>query len=581
MMRKRRGFKEDIQRAAEPYEIFIDEKEKFRGAKEDKALTNAFSDRYEIIRPEGTVNDPDMIKRFAHYAAEGDYDLLFCDDDIVKNGKRVRPFFKPPFAPETAEAYGNYFSAAAVKKDILKDGRIKMSYLDPVKVKHIPEVLCHYVKSRPVIKNPADRAELDCSMADSCSLSIVILSKDHPELLKMCLESLRKADLPEQTEVLVIDNGSSRENRTIYRKLIKETGAEYFVAPMDFNYSKLNNYGVKRTFGDYLLFLNDDIEIPEESADFAKRLITYASREHVGAVGMKLLYPGGNLIQHCGITLLKSGPSHKLCGYNDDESYYHGINKRNVNFLAVTGACLCVKRELFEGENGFDENLPLAYNDVDLCVRFAEKGLYNVCINDTFLYHHESASRKDDRENVGSYLKLKEYSRYFYGKHRDYLKDGDPFYNENLTFTGLDYRINVPLRWEISGVEKEPVMKDFTERRTGDVMRSNVDFAGYRLNDAYGNEDFFEVSGWIFYEKKDVARFEPAVMIVNGDITAVYSTVRVFRRDVEEAFKKQLNACMAGFYTRIAHASLEREGLIGRLRIIPVLLDRKGTVYVE
>ncbi|MBR1875597.1 MAG: hypothetical protein IJ805_00650, partial [Lachnospiraceae bacterium] len=71
MMRKRRGFKEDIQRAAEPYEIFIDEKEKFRGAKEDKALTNAFSDRYEIIRPEGTVNDPDMIKRFAHYAAEG------------------------------------------------------------------------------------------------------------------------------------------------------------------------------------------------------------------------------------------------------------------------------------------------------------------------------------------------------------------------------------------------------------------------------------------------------------------------------------------------------------------------------
>jgi len=573
----------EIKKAENPYEFFTEEMENYRGQREDPALVKDFLSRYRIFKNEDAITDPDTLMRFAQYASEGSYDMLYCDDDVLKDGSRIDPFFKPGYSPENVLSFGRFFGLCAVRNYI--DVGLDHWYLklDPKRVRHIPEVLCHYLGKRPELKPVKEdifSGDFDFRIR---SLSIIILSKDHPRLLEKCVRGLSSAELPDHTELIVVDNGSSPENRAAYRKILKPYNADYLCNNSEFNYSALNNYGEKRAMGDYLLFLNDDIEIPEKSGGFIKMLMQAASRRHAGAVGMKLLYPDGKTIQHCGVTLLKSGPSHKLCGFSDEEPHYFGVNEKTINVLAVTGACLCIKRRLFEEAGGFDENLPVAYNDVELCVRLYERGLYNICINNMFLIHHESASRKDDTRDPESYLRMKGARDYFYEKHRNSLYYGDPFYHSCLTFTGLDYTLNVPLFWEESGIREEPLFDGRNRPRlvkAGEGLKYNIDSADYRLSDAYLNEDFFEISGWIFFEKQDVKKYEPGVMISLGENRAVYRADRVYRKDVRKAFPKQKRACMAGFYVRVSRNSLDREGLVGDLNITPVLMGKNGRVYI-
>ena len=573
-------FDEEIKKSEDPYEYFIDANEKYREEKVDEADIRIFSQKFKIIKSDYCLPDPDMMKRFALYASRGSYDMLYCDDDVLKNGERTDPFFKPEYAPENIEAWGQFFGTMAVRTYIDTDTDGWFRRFKPERVKHIPEILCHYISERPAF-TPMEESNIpDDFDIDATSLSVIILSKDHPELLEKCIKSLLNAYCPNDTEVIVIDNGSTMANRAIYRKLASDYSFGYFAQTWEFNFSALCNYGVSMASGEYLLFLNDDIEMPPESSDFIKKLIRYAERKHAGAVGMKLLYPEGVKIQHCGITILKSGPSHKLCGYPDDQSYYQGINKRNVDFLAVTGACMCIRKILFERAGGFDEALPVAYNDVDLCVRLYKMGLYNICVNDTFLIHHESATRRNDLTEVDAYVRMREYRNYLYEKHPDVLGKGDPFYSENLTQTGLDYSLNMPEYWEISGIKDDPLLYEFNELRAGGTLRYNIDNVGYRISDAYLNEDFFEVSGWVFLDKKDVRKYEPAILVSMENKKVIYEADRVYRKDLKSVFPKQRNACMAGFYSRISHRGLEREGFAGDLHIEPVVIDKKGRVYV-
>ena len=573
-------FDEEIKKAENPYEYFIDANEKFRDQKVDEADIKIFSQKFKIIKSEGCLPDPDMMKRFAYYASLSSYDMLYCDDDVLKNGERTDPFIKPEYAPENIEAWGPFFGTMAVRTYIDTDTDEWFRHFKPERVKHIPEILCHYINERPECTGLAESMIPDDFDIDATSLSVIILSKDHPELIEKCIRSLLNAYCPNDTEVIVIDNGSTMANRAVYRKLAAEYSFGYFVQTSEFNYSALCNYGAGMASGEYLLFLNDDIVMPPESSGFIRKLLYYAERRHAGAVGMKLLYPEGVQIQHCGITILKSGPSHKLCGYPDDQSFYHGINKRNVNFLAVTGACLCIRKALFEKAGGFDEALPVSYNDVELCIRLYRMGFYNICVNDTFLIHHESATRRNDLTDVEAYVKMREYRRYLYDKHADVLNFGDPFYSENLTQTGLDYALNTPEYWEISGVKGDPMLYEFNEVSSGGNLKYNIDNAGYRISDAYLNEDFFEISGWVFLDKKDVRKYEPAILMTLGEKRVIYEADRVYRRDLKSVFPRQKNACMAGFYSRISRHGLEREGLTGSLHIEPVVIDKKGRVYI-
>ncbi len=571
--------KKELEKFRDPYGFWLEEHEKWRGDESPKKQQDRFLSEYILQIPDGTVNDPDMISRFARYASRGDFDLIYCDEDIIRDGKRTDPYFKPDYSPDTEESFDYIGGLRAYGRSYLERAEEGNTALRGDRVCHIPEVLCHYLAERdmeyPKEKNGG--ADMFVDRFDE-SVSVIILSKDHPDLVRTCLESLTGSGLPDKTELILIDNGSREHNRDRYERIAEEFHVRYCYEPMEFNYSRLCNLGAQIAAGRYLLFLNDDIEVPEEASGFVMRLCRKAAGPDIGAVGIRLRYPETDRIQHCGITILKTGPSHKLCGYDDSVSYEHGINRHDINVAAVTGACLCIRADLFRETGGFDNNLPLAYNDVDLCLRLLERGYYNVCMNSMYLYHHESATRADDRTDLPAYERLKEYRAYFEDRHQQLLEEGDPFYSPNLTKTGLDYKVDVSFRWEKSGVERKPLKKVREAGKSRNIL-SHADSVVYRLNDAYGNEDFFEFTGWILKGKKRASGYGVGALAVCGDKRLVFSGERVYRKDVADAFPEEKDACMAGVCVRIARQEFEAMGMTGICEMYPVLIEKNGKIH--
>lgn len=277
-------------------------------------------------------------------------------------------------------------------------------------------------------------------------VSVVILSKDHPGLLEKCLEGCylaaqREGTAPLAYEVILVDNGSSRENRTRVEALIGEwknrVRITYLYQPQEFNFSVLCNVGAAQASGKLLLFLNDDVVLCQEGC--MEELAMLARRPWTGAVGMKLYYPDSVRIQHAGITNLPMGPVHKLQFLEDDKVYYCGANIGRHNVLAVTAACLMVAKDKYLAAGGFARELAVAFNDVDFCFRLYELGYHNLCANDRYAYHYESLSRGNDEEPEKLERLLKERER-LYGRHPA-LEGKDPYYSPCLNREGLDVAI--------------------------------------------------------------------------------------------------------------------------------------------
>ena len=270
-------------------------------------------------------------------------------------------------------------------------------------------------------------------------VSVIILSKDHPGVLEKCLRSFKEKTRYRFYEWIVVDNGSSEENREKMETLQRTYGFTYVYEPMPFNFSKMCNLGERKAKGDLILLMNDDIEIIEGS--WLERMAGQALLPHVGAVGAKLWYAGTENIQHAGVTNLKIGPSHKLVTFPDEEDYYFGRNRVTYNVAAVTGACLMVLRKKYEKVGGMDESLPVAYNDVDLCFKLLEAGYVNVQRNDAVLYHHESLSRGLDEQNDGKWERLLAEKEALYERHPQ-LRGEDPFYHKDLIDNASNYMCN-------------------------------------------------------------------------------------------------------------------------------------------
>lgn len=307
------------------------------------------------------------------------------------------------------------------------------------------------------------------------TVSIIIPSKDHPDVLFRCLDSFvdKTSGLGAKvkTEFIIVDNGSSEENKKRIGHKLQElenrlrekhnsnqgqdqyknrnehiNNTQYLYEELPFNFSYMCNWGAKEARGDYLLFLNDDMEIVD--ADWLILLMEKAVLPYVGAVGAKLLYPGTDIIQHAGITNLRVGPAHKLQFAHDKEDHYFGQNRGVHDMLGVTGACLLVKKTIFEKVGGFDETLAVAFNDVDLCYKIYEAGYYNVVRNDLFLFHHESLSRGKDGESEEKQLRLLREKDYLYEKHQD-LYGKDPFYHPYLTTDMLETEYTPAFRYQV------------------------------------------------------------------------------------------------------------------------------------
>ena len=224
-------------------------------------------------------------------------------------------------------------------------------------------------------------------------VSVIIPSRDHPELLRKCLESLVEKNPLTAYELIVVDNGSKNENKCRYERLCDKYGAKYIYATAPFNFSAMCNKGCSQATGDYLLFLNDDTEFVTPSA--IRKLAKSAEISYHGAVGAKLLYPSGK-IQHIGVVGGLT-PVHLMNGEEDKEDKW----KRKTlpyNYDLVTGACLMIKASVFDEVKGFYEGLPVSYNDLDLCMKLREAGYFNMVRTDVVLIHYESETRGTDEE---------------------------------------------------------------------------------------------------------------------------------------------------------------------------------------
>lgn len=263
-------------------------------------------------------------------------------------------------------------------------------------------------------------------------VSVVIPNKDQSEVLDTCLKSIfEKTEYPNYEIVIIENNSTDPKTFAYYEKIQKEhENVKVVTWEREFNYSAINNFGVRYAKGEYLLFLNNDVEVITPS--WMSRMVGYCQRDDVGAVGAKLYYPD-DTVQHGGVVIgIGWFAGHVQSFMRRTDSGYFGRLIADQDISAVTGACMMVKRSVFEEVKGFEEKLAVALNDVDLCLKIRSKDYLIVMDPGTELYHYESISRGNE-DSPEKKERFKKEIRFFRNRWRDILKNGDPYYNPNLT----------------------------------------------------------------------------------------------------------------------------------------------------
>ena len=404
------------------------------------------------------------------------------------------------------------------------------------------------------------------------AVSVVIPSKDHPEVLERCLKSFRDRTDYKYYEWIVVDNGSSGDNRSKMEALQKEYGFLYLYEEMPFNFSKMCNMGVERATGDLILLMNDDVEIIECS--WLGRMAGQALQPHVGAVGAKLWYADTRKIQHAGITNMKVGPAHKLLTFPDDRDYYYGRNRVVYDMIGVTGACLMVSREKYREVGGLDEALAVAYNDVDFCFKLIEAGYYNVQRNDVVLYHHESLSRGLDNLDETKWKRLLAEKETLYAKHPQ-MKERDIFYNSALIDNAFDYRYEYifPHEERLRTVPIEPIQNELIRKAHKKRVQLGVENVEIQQKLHPEEHEIALISGWCIVLGADNAAYEKQVLLrhINGGNYAAVP-VNWYRQDVVDVFPEERNIEMSGFALRVLREDLKP----GTYRIGMMCMNKQG-----
>jgi GT2 family glycosyltransferase len=290
---------------------------------------------------------------------------------------------------------------------------------------------CHIPATAVCDEEKDNFYHVDYEIPAGSKVSIVIPNKDAKDVLKRCVDSIfEKTTYPHFELVIVENNSTTQEIFDYYQELTAaHTNVRVVTYEGSFNYSAINNLGVAATTGTHLLFLNNDTQVIEPN--WLQLLMGPLVRPGVGAVGAKLLYPNG-LIQHVGVILSGDGFGHVSRLYPGDElgyGEYPSLMAREM--LAVTGACLMTTRAYFDAVGGFDEGLPVAYNDVDLCLRLREAGLVSVVNPRALLYHYESVSRGYDEDSPQKRARLEREKGLMMRRWAHWYVQGDPYYNAN------------------------------------------------------------------------------------------------------------------------------------------------------
>ncbi len=541
-------------------------------------------------------------------------DFIYSDEDKLTEDGKVKhlPFFKPDWSPDLfmCEDYTNHLSA--YRMDVVrKVGGLRSKYdgaqdydfvlrfmeqTDNSKVGHISRVLYHWrereesvayslgsksyatmatgflkeealgrrgIKGKAELVSEVSQYRIVYDTLGDPLVSIIIPSKDNPDLLKQCIGSVIKHTDYKNYEIIVVDNGSSEENRGKIEQYLqhidripsnkesvdnypdgklseKSESCRYIYERADFNFSHMCNLGAKAAKGEYLLFLNDDIEAIEGS--WLGKMLGQSMQSHTGAVGAKLFYPGTTVIQHAGVSNIKEGPSHAFLRQDDAGLYYFGLNRLESNFSAVTAACLMISKDEFIKAGMFDEELKVAYNDIDLCFSLCEAGLYNTVRQDAVLYHHESFSRGTDDEAPDKKKRLEAEKKRLYEKHPD-MKGRDPFLNPNVhSYFGPELDLN-PVCGEVSALDDN----------------GSVPMGRAYIDRIYSQGNIY-VLGWALVEEIENSPMDEKYLILdNGHGRKIRIKADIIKRDdVADALGGRDDLRYCGFKCVIEWGSLNR-----------------------
>ncbi len=417
-------------------------------------------------------------------------EFIYSDEDFLTlHGQYINPHFKPDFSPDLLLSHNYMTHFVCFKKSLLKESGLFRSKYDGAqdfdlflrltevanKVHHIPKVLYHWrmietstssnseakpealENGKKVVESALKRRgysakvshgnqnhyfKVEYEIIDNPLVSIIIPFKDKPELLDMSINSILNKSTYQNYEIIGISNNSEDSRIFTMMKMLenKDKRISFYEYNKPFNYSAINNCAVKKyAKGEHILLLNNDIEII--TPEWIEAMLSYSQRDDVGAVGAKLYYPN-DAIQHAGVIIGiagVAGHSHKHF-FKDHIGYFNRL-KTVQNISAVTAACLMVKKKIYEEVNGLNEkDLKIAFNDVDFCLRVQEKGYRNVFTPYAEAYHHESISRgyEDSSEKIERFKKEEAYMK---KRHSKILKNGDPYYNVNLTLENEKFAI--------------------------------------------------------------------------------------------------------------------------------------------
>jgi GT2 family glycosyltransferase/2-polyprenyl-3-methyl-5-hydroxy-6-metoxy-1,4-benzoquinol methylase len=400
-------------------------------------------------------------------------DIMYFDEDkLTPDGtERLEPFFKPDWSPELLLS-ANYMAHCVIRRRLLdgvggfhtttdgaQDWDLVLRCTERTQaILHIPKVLYHWrqvagstagnYSAKPYVFDNQLRCvenhlrrqgipEVTASFsspgvlrvvwpARGLKVSVIIPTKDKLELLRRCLTSLLEKTQYPGFEVVLVDTGSCEaQTRNYYASLATEPRIRIIDHPGTFNYSAANNLGARHATGDLLLFLNNDIEILEPN--WLEEMARWAERPEVGAVGAKLLYPDGR-IQHAGVVLGMEGhASHVFWGAREQQSGPFGSVDWYRNYTAITGACMMMRRDVFDAVGGFDEGYQMVFSDVELCLRIVNKGYRIVYTPFARLRHYEGGSRG---QHIPDHDILKGYEHT-----KEIVEAGDRFFNPNLSYS--------------------------------------------------------------------------------------------------------------------------------------------------
>jgi len=466
-------------------------------AASNAALDLAGGDYVGLLDNDDELSRDALIEMAQHIVADN-ADLLYSDEDkLDEDGKHVEPHFKPDFSPDyfLTNNYVCHFSV--VRRQLLQkvggfrtgfEGAQDFDLLLRVteqagRIIHIPKVLYHWRKiagstaanatakpkssdaGRRAITDSLQRRGIDArvehgpfpntfntrrKLRDKPRVSIIIPFRDKAELLKTCVDSILTRSSYSNFEIVGVDNNSRDPDiRELTRELQRSDQRVRFLrhdAP--FNYSAINNFAARQTEGEHLLLLNNDTEVL--SSDWIEALLEHSQRPEVGAVGAKLIYPDGTL-QHAGVVVGLGGVAgHPHLFLPADHPGYFARAQLTQNMSAVTFACAMTRREVFEQLGGLNEkDLTIAFNDVDYCLRAREAGYLVVYTPNAVLRHHESKSRGYE-DNAEKQQRFAAETAYIRERHSEALKNGDPYYNPNLSLMHAfvpadDYAARLPM----------------------------------------------------------------------------------------------------------------------------------------